>query len=125
VVEVKSKNGKLKTKQRKAIKILRTVGIPAFVSREGEWVEPKEVNQTGVSMAAAELVDEQRSKTVKVQKVKTRTVNGKDYFKYQLTIPKKFVEGMGWEDVDELKLLEKDSGIEIVPKEEEEDDEGE
>jgi hypothetical protein len=29
---------------------------------------------------------------------------------------------MGWEDVDELKLLEKDSGIEIVPKEEGEEE---
>jgi bifunctional DNA-binding transcriptional regulator/antitoxin component of YhaV-PrlF toxin-antitoxin module len=40
---------------------------------------------------------------MRLQKHKTREVNGKEYFKWDIVIPVEDVKELGWEDGDELE----------------------
>jgi bifunctional DNA-binding transcriptional regulator/antitoxin component of YhaV-PrlF toxin-antitoxin module len=59
---------------------------------------------------------------VKLQKVKTREKNGREYYKYQITLPKKLIDAIGWEPGDELIPKLKGSKIQIEVKKEEEEE---
>lgn len=53
---------------------------------------------------------------MKLQKVKTREREGKEYHKYQITLPKKLVEALDWEAGKKLKAELEENGIILKPE---------
>lgn len=50
---------------------------------------------------------------MRLQKQKTREVNGKEYFRWTVVIPPDEVEKLGWEEGDELRLNRKGNKLVI------------
>ena len=47
---------------------------------------------------------------MKLQRMKTREYNGKDYFRYSVNIPMDEVKALGWREGDELRSFRANSG---------------
>lgn len=53
---------------------------------------------------------------MKILKVKSRTYNGKNYYKYRINIPEKVMKEANLTEEDELELKTKDKEIKIKKK---------
>lgn len=53
---------------------------------------------------------------VKLQKILSKKVKDKKYFKYQVTLPKQLVESLDWEPGAELAAKIEDDGILLKPE---------
>ena len=54
--------------------------------------------------------------SMKILKVKSRTYNGKDYYKYRINIPEKMIKESNLTEQDELEIKAKDKKLEIKKK---------
>lgn len=54
--------------------------------------------------------------TVKLQKRLTDEVDGKKYYKYVVVLPKKKVEELEWEEVEDLKAEIEEEKLILEPK---------
>lgn len=52
---------------------------------------------------------------MRLQKQKTREVKGKEYFRWTVVIPPKEVEGLGWEEGEELESSKQGKRLLIEP----------
>jgi len=53
---------------------------------------------------------------MKILKVKSRTYNGKDYYKYRINIPERIIRESNLTEEDELEIKAKNKKLEIKKK---------
>lgn len=59
---------------------------------------------------------------VKLQRIYSRTAKGRDYYKWQITLPAAVVDKSGWEEGAELVAVYRQGRIVLRPKSERRDD---